>query len=139
MKVKILKTPKGQIVGYGSKGVQAIDKLRSGVHEIEILTESPTKPSRSALQNRYYWGVVLHELVEECQTGLSAEDYHFVMKCGYFNIKKVGDIVLPDGDTKSLDTVEMETYLEHCRRVAQQKFNVYIPLPNEAGMDWGQY
>jgi len=139
--MKLLKTAGGALMGYGRDGVKAVNSLLTGVFEVELITKSAKPPRRSALQNSYYWGVVLRELVAEHgqQHGLRDEDYHYIMKCAYFGVKEVCGYILPRGSTKKLNTTAMEDYLEMCRRVASERFDVYVPLPNEVSMGWGKH
>lgn len=89
---------------------------------------------RSDNQNRYYWGVVL-KIVSEF-TGYTSDESHEAMKMLF--LKKHSEKGYPDTvrSTTSLNTSEMEEYLENIRRFAAEKLNgAYIPLPGEVEFD----
>ena len=106
-----------------------------------IITIGPKDYSeRSLQQNKYYWGVVIKMLCEH--TGHSEEEMHDIMKSKF--LKKFCDIKVKDEkgvekierytivrSSTSLNTVEWEDYMDDCRKFAAEKFQLYIPLPNE--------
>ena len=90
------------------------------------------KPTRSLAQGRYYWGVVLAYLSEE--TGFTKDEAHQLMQRQF--LKYVKDV--PDGtselfvrSTTSLNTIEMNEYIEQIRIFAVSELGCYIPEPNE--------
>lgn len=90
------------------------------------------KASRSLASNRYYWGVVLAYLSEE--TGFTKDEAHQIMQRTF--LKYVKDV--PDGtsetfvrSTTSLNTVEMNDYIEQIRIFAVSELGTYIPEPSE--------
>jgi len=96
------------------------------------ITVQYKKPKRSIQQNNYYWGVVLSMMCSE--SGYTASELHEILKgeiLGYkeieFNDRKH---LIPKSTTK-LTTSEMEDYLEHCRRIGAEHYDILIPLPNE--------
>jgi len=90
------------------------------------------KPTRSISQNNYYWGVIIKMLSAE--TGFTAEEMHEALKfhiLGWKQIKFEGKLYAIPRSTKDLNTTEMEEYLEHCRCIGAEHYDILIPLPNE--------
>jgi hypothetical protein len=90
------------------------------------------KATRSLASNRYYWGVVLAYLSEE--TGFTKDEAHQLMQRMFLKYAKDA----PDGtsemfvrSTTSLNTAEMNEYIEQIRIFAVSELGVYIPEPNE--------
>ena len=113
---------------YESKHPDSV-KLEGKRVSIEILE---IKSTRSVLQNRYYWGVVLKYFSDE--TGYSAEECHELMKLRF--LKQVplifnGIAYNIAGSTKKLNTKEFVDYLNNVRDFASQELNCYIPSPGE--------
>jgi hypothetical protein len=107
----------------------SILKNLKGSHAVGIKKD---KSKRSGNQNRYYWGVVLAYLSEE--TGFTKEEAHQLMQRMFLRYDKS----VHDGpaetfvrSTTSLNTLEMEEYLENIRIFALSELATYIPLPNE--------
>ena len=136
MVIKILKLAGGAIMGYARDSVQVIDKLPNGVYEVEILTEIPKKGRRSTLQNAYYWGCVLAQMVREVDDSYNAEQFHDMLKGQFFGYTAIGKGHIINGSTAKLDTTEMEEYLVMCREWARDNLNLYIQLPNESGFNY---
>jgi hypothetical protein len=88
---------------------------------------------RSDNENRYYWGVVIAIMSE--YTGYTTEETHEAMKWQF--LRKPGEKGMPDTvrSTTSLNTEEMEEYLERVRQFAAEKLACYVPLPNEIEYD----
>lgn len=94
---------------------------------------------RSIPENRYYFGVVIQiwkDLIyEEWGETWSSEQTHEFLKshCNFKEIvnQNTGEIIKIPLSTAELKTFEFEEYLEKCRRLAYEFFNVQIPLPNE--------
>ena len=123
-------------MGYTRDSVQTIDKLANGVYELEMVTEIPKKGRRSALQNAYYWGCVLANMVREVDDSYNAEQFHDMLKGLYFGYEAIGKGHIIKGSTTELDTKEMEDYLVMCRQWATENLNLYIQLPNESGFNY---
>ncbi len=107
-----------------------------GRHSVNIKKD---KSQRSGSQNRYYWGVVLAYLSEE--TGYTKDEAHQVMGRLFLRYDKE----MPNGTTESfvrstttLNTLEMEEYLENIRIFALSELGTYIPLPNEIVYETGR-
>ena len=136
MIVKILKLAGGMIMGADKKSVKVINNLPCGVFDFEILSELPKKARRSTLQNRYYWGVILAELVRATDDSYTPEQFHDMLKGIYFGHIPVGNSYIIGGSTAQLNTVDMEEYLTGCRNWAWENLNITIMLPNEAGFNY---
>ena len=123
-------------MGADSASVKFINGLKEGVYEFECLTEIPKKARRSSMQNRYYFGVVVAEIVRDIDDSYSADQIHEMLKEEYFGKTPVGKSYVTAGDTKSLDTTEMERYLVACRQWATENLSLFIPLPRESGFNY---
>ena len=120
-------------MGANVISIKAIDKLKTGVYEFELKTDIPKKARRSTLQNNYYWGCVLSELVRSVDDSYTAEQFHDMLKAIYFGHTAIGNSYIINGSTAALNTTEMEQYLRGCREWAWENLNLTIQLPNEAG------
>ena len=136
MIVNILKLGGGMIMGADKASIKFISALKEGVYSFECLTEVPKKARRSNLQNRYYWGCVLAEIVRDTDDSYSADQIHEMLKGAYFGHNAIGKSYVIAGDTKTLNTVEMEDYLKACREWAWENLSLSIQLPNEAGFNY---
>ena len=127
----------------GGKLAQNIAKINAEIrkHEgkfIEITIKRKRK-HRSIPQNKYYFGVVIQiwkDLIyEEWGETWSSEQTHEFLKshCNFKEIvnQNTGEIIKIPLSTADLKTIEFKEYLEKCRRLAFDFFNVQIPLPNE--------
>lgn len=116
---------KGKFVPFDPMAFK-IAVARLNDKDIEVTIKKKTK-ARSLNQNSYMWGVVYAMIAEE--NGNSGQEIHEAMKIMFLRYKKNGLWTLRS--TSSLNTDEMETYLENIRRWAAQFLSVSIPLPNE--------
>lgn len=114
----------GQDVDGLDKVLDKIYRLKNGEYWVEI---KRNRPSRSNLQNRYYWGCVLDILSNE--TGFTHEEMHELMARKFLSYEKQG--VMFAKSTTSLNTVEFEEYLASIRHFASVDLGCFIPLPNE--------
>jgi len=88
--------------------------------------------SRSVLQNRYYWGVVVGILSAEL--GYSDDEMHDALR---FQFLQKRDGKLPTiRSTTTLSTVEMEQYLATIRNWASHDLGIYILLPRETEFNY---
>jgi hypothetical protein len=105
-----------------------IIKHLKGNHSVGI---RKYRAKRSSPQNRYYWGVVLAYLAEE--TGYTKDEVHQLMQRRFLRYTK--DVF--DGSeefvksTTSLNTIEMQEYIDQISIFAISELGVYIPQPNE--------
>lgn len=97
-----------------------------------VIEVTEHKRTRSDLQNRYYWGVVLKYLSDE--TGHTQEELHEIMKLRF--LKPVAMIfngvaynIAPS--TTKLNTGEFSTFIEQIRDFASAELSCYIPSPDE--------
>lgn len=133
MLIKLLKLSGGMIMGADKASVKFIDSLVAGIYDFDCIADIPKKARRSIMQNRYYFGVVIGEILRDIDDSYSQEQIHEMLKGVYFGHKPVGNSWVIGGDTKSLNTTEMEHYLVACREWASVNLGLFIPLPNEAG------
>jgi hypothetical protein len=102
---------------------------------------------RSNPQNAYYWAVVVkacHEIMVEAGNDVTQEDVHAYLKEFVGGSIFAVVICTPDGKRRTmirssttLDTQEMESFLERCRVWAAENGRV-IPLPNENLIQQGE-
>ena len=105
---------------------------------VEISIKRATK-KRSNNQNAYYWGVVIpiiqDALLSTWGEVRNKEFTHEFLKanCGYKEVvnEETGEIIRVPKSTTDNTTTEQEIYHDACRQLAQEFFNVTIPLPNE--------
>jgi len=91
-----------------------------------------TKMTRSQKQNAYMWGVVYKIISGD--TGYSADEVHQLMGEKFLSYEKKGKkFVL---STTTLNTKEMEGYLEDIRRFASMELSIDVPVPNETPFSW---
>ena len=97
------------------------------------LTVEKLKHPRTNSQNRYYWGVVVHEIAKH--TGHDPEQIHELLKQMFspkwhYPAGLIGAAGIPTSTTR-LDTLEMTDYIEKCRLWANEFLGLNIPLPGE--------
>ena len=115
------------------------DEIRRHEGKFIEITIKRKQKRRSIPENRYYFGVVIQiwkDLIyDEWGETWSSEQTHEFLKshCNFKEMpnKATGEIINIPLSTADLKTVEFEEYLEKCRRLAYDFFNVQIPLPNE--------
>jgi len=93
---------------------------------------------RTNSQNRYYWGVVVHEIADH--TGHDPQQIHELLKqmlgpkWYLMNPGVKGETGgIPTG-TARLDTLEFTDYIEKCRLWANEFLGLNIPLPGEVNV-----
>lgn len=105
-----------------------IIKHLKGSHAVGI---RKYRAQRSSPQNRYYWGVVLAYLAEE--TGYTKDEMHQLMQRRFLRYTK--DVFDTSEEfvksTTSLNTMEMQEYIDQICIFAISELGVYIPQPNE--------
>lgn len=90
------------------------------------------KETRSDRQNRYYWGVVLKTIGDDL--GYSTDEVHQLMQRQFLKYEKDGNLFVRS--TTTLNTKEMEDYLERIRRFSLIELGILIPLPNETEFNY---
>lgn len=94
---------------------------------------------RSNKQNAYYWGVIIpimqNAIKNEYGEIYLVNEVHEFLKtnCNFKEIVKeeTGQILRKVKSTKENNTKEQEEFMQRCRTLAKDFFNVEIPLPNE--------
>ena len=145
-KIEILAEKKGKELIYDREIFKSIlSKFKDGTIIITLSTKEYAKEfkQRTALENRYYWGVVIKyacNCFSECDgIAYAPEEAHERLKIelNYKYVERTsqrtGEIVSERVaiSTINLSTMEFEKYLEKCRLFLNEWFGVYIPLPNE--------
>ena len=102
------------------------------------VTYQAIKPTRSLLQNKYYWGVVIAMLAREI--GYTPEVMHEYMKEIFLSASYLG---MPDGQgltyhpsTKTLSKKEFDDYIQKIRIWAGDFLSLDIPLPNQTQFNY---
>lgn len=112
-----------------------IAQLREG-WELEV-TVKRQRATRSQLQNRYYWGVVIALLSEH--TGYTPDEVHDCMKMQFIPKRMAvadgngvihGEYVL-GGSTREMNTIDFGDYMESIREWAAETLDVVIPDPDQ--------
>ena len=122
--------------------------LELGNGQVLITIEKIAK-TRSAMQNAYYWGVVLPKIAQGFIANgnkLNPKDSEHLTLVHLFLKKRfLGEISveITNSFTGEVETVtkiaksrdmtksEFEAYLHECRMFASEYFNIEIPLPNQ--------
>jgi hypothetical protein len=105
--------------------------------------------TRSLALNRYYWGVIVHELSE--YTGFEPDEMHAWLKAKFIPKKlavcdgngEIVDELVLGGSTRKMTNAEFQDYCETIRRWAAEKHDVVIPDPESSmalttpGHGWG--
>ena len=108
---------------------QYIKSLSDGRYYVTV---SSKRPSRTNLQNRYYWSVVVKTLSDEL--GYTPEEMHDVLRYKFLGTSQVefsSEKITRINSTTKLNTTEMEDYMSQIRMWASSEMNIQIPLPNE--------
>lgn len=109
---------------------ESLKTLKPVAHQIMIKVD---RDSRSAKQNKYYWGVVV-KLISD-YTGFETDEVREFLKCKFLKYEKAlpsGEVAELIASTTKLDTKEFEEFMEKVRAFAAQELDLIIPLPNEA-------
>lgn len=116
----------GRIILEDLEGWRALLKRFEG--KPVQLTLSKLRVPRSNQQNRYYWGVVVKIMAEEC--GYESEEMHEALKARFLRRRQDEEVGgLPRiGSTAALDTGAFAEYLDHCVRLAAE-MGIEIPPP----------
>lgn len=107
--------------------IEFIRKLEGPV-EVKI---GEYKLTRSEQQNRYYWGKIVKMISEEL--GYGKDEVHSLLGSMFLKDHievKEGDVMkryTVIKSTTSLDTEEMSSYIEQCKRWASKEIGLYIP------------
>lgn len=85
---------------------------------VEVIIK-PSRETRSAKANSFYWSAVIPPLAEFC--GYDSEEMHECLKHRFLRIHS-GKAGVPDTSrsTKSLDSKEFSDYVENCLRLAAE-------------------
>lgn len=114
---------------------EAVAKLNPD-WELEI-TVKRLRATRSLLQNKFYWGVVVQLLSEH--TGYTPDEIHDLLKMQFIPKRLAvcdgngvihGEYVL-GGSTREMNTIEFGEYMEAVRQWAAETLDVVIPDPDQ--------
>lgn len=111
---------------------------KTGLGKLVTISLKFEKLTRSVVQNRYYFGVIIKILAEEI--GYTPEVMHDYMKKLFLGYEEYD---MPDGteyhklkSSTNLSTQEAEEYYRQIREWAKDFLNVFIPLPNETQFNY---
>lgn len=129
------------------------DEFSEGLRELGngnvLISVKKIAKRRSALQNAYYWGVVLPKISQgfmingqrlNPKDSEHLEEVHKFLKEKFLGFVEneitnlfTGEATITKelASTTKLKTHEFEAYLHECRMFASEYFNIEIPLPNQ--------
>lgn len=112
---------------------QEVGKLNDGEF---VLSLNRFVKKRSINQNRLMW---LWFKCIECETGQQSIDIHDYY-CHKFLQREIsnpvtGEVVMVDGKTSGLNTVQMTEFLNKIQADAAEEFFITLPLPEDSGYD----
>lgn len=99
------------------------------------LTLEPLFDNRTPKQNRYYWGVVVAEIIR-WKTGYTSQEMHETLKDMFLaqedlTMKPVnGRYFRHQRSTKKLSTMEFKNYIDQIHLWATEE-GIYIPSPSD--------
>ena len=134
--MRLRKTGGNLLSATECKDIEFIESIKLGSFIDVDIIKKDIKVKRSTKQNAYYWAVVIEMLKRETDNSYSSEDYHFWLKCEILGTKKIGEREIPKFGTSELNSSQMEIYLQRCRDLAWNTFELYIPLPNETQFNY---
>jgi len=116
-----------------------IDAFKSFEGKNLTLILKPFRNTRSVSQNAYYWGVVIpiwqNILKTEWGDFYSKDEVHEFLKYNCNYLEKVntetGECIRFSKSTTQNSTTEQEEFHLRARQLAEEMFDVQIPLPNE--------
>lgn len=115
--------------------------MRKTKGRLITVTYKAVVPTRSLMQNRYYWGVVIAYLSKEI--GYAPDYMHEYMKQEFLWTDDQG---MPDGktakitrSTKNLTSGQFDDYIQAIRIWAGEFLSLDIPLPNQTQFDYTGY
>lgn len=130
--LKAYKSQEDHPLGFDVYDISLLKRvLQTMPSEFEVIFRKEKK-ARSLNQNAYMWGVV-YKLIADF-TGENEDDIHEILKkkfLGESTIMIGGIEEIIGRSTTKLSTVEFEEYLTKVRAWANEKLEVFIPLPNE--------
>lgn len=102
-----------------------------------VLSIKEKRPTRSAPQNAYYWGVLVAMVMDGINSfgnDFDETETHEFLK-GKFNAKQIevteGHYLDVAQSTSKMNTKEFMSYLESIQQFASITLGIYIPSPNE--------
>ena len=117
--------------------------MRKTKGKLVTVTYKAVIPTRSLLQNKYYWGVVIKMLAKEI--GYTPEVMHEYMKekflwknKDYYDMPDGGIIYIKESTT-NLSTIEFDNYIQEIRNWAGEFLSLDVPLPNQTNYDYTGY
>jgi hypothetical protein len=115
--------------------------LNNNLDKLVTISCKVVKPTRSLLQNKYYWGVVIAMLSAEI--GYAPDFMHAYMKQEFLWFDEQD---MPDGntarvvhDSKNLTTIQFDDYIQKIRNWAGEFLSLDIPLPNQTQFNYTGY
>jgi hypothetical protein len=129
-------TKAGQLVVYRREDMR---RHLASMGDVPIkVTIEKRYSRRSSRQNSYYWGVVvsiIHERLVEFGWDVTQEETHEFLK-DRFNRREyispdTGEVFSVIKETKGMDTVEFNRYIDDIIRFSAETLDVQVPYPNE--------
>jgi hypothetical protein len=112
------------------RGLLRLHLLRMVGKPVEV-TVRLAKKTRTNRQARYYFGVVVPLIAEQC--GYDKQEMHELLAMRFLRVEDDPVTGAPRRKhTPDTDTREFAEYVDACIRFAAQELGVYIPSPNES-------
>lgn len=113
---------------------QVINVLKTLPLPVKLRTDGIFK-NRTVQQNAYYWLTV--SKVADHMGLTQREAHHMLLKefCTVREYEEDGEIKVDVLSTTSMDSLQMEQYLEKIRRWMLTVHGLYLPMPNEMIVD----
>lgn len=133
---------RGILIPHNRKAASVIDSMPQGSYRVIIDADKRIKkPTRSNMQNAYYWAVVIQYIVRAIEDSYTKGEIHEMLKFNYFGAKTIVapsgfSFNAPAGETSKLKTDEMESFLVKSRAWGKDNLSLDIPLPNDCRMDY---
>ena len=113
--------------------------LKSFADSSVVVEIAKKRKHRSNNQNRYYWSVVVQYfkqgVLEMWGENIDSQQAHEYLKlhCNYKELinESTGEVIKLPKSTTENNTLEFEEYLDRCRKLIYEYFNIVVPLPNE--------
>ncbi len=127
------------------KDTLTISKIFSTYNNKDVVVViQPEKQRRSLKQNSYYHAVVVKLIADKL--GYSEKETNEILKSLFLTVEyevklssKKTITIKTSKSTKELSTAGMEDFLSRVRQWASEEIDLFIPLPNEVIIEYGNY
>ena len=116
---------------------EELSGLKDGQYTVVV---NMVRNDRSILQNNYYWGAVVMGFCLHFKGTVNKNQMHDML--GYLFLRESyehpinGELIEKTISTSKLNTLQMEEYLERCRRYAMEEYNLEIKTPEQTKFNY---